>query len=46
MYEFTKLQLEKDEFFNLVFMGAPSWWENEEEYPPCTIKKRENVTFA
>ena len=40
MYEFTKLQLEREEFFNLVFMGPPSWWENEEEYPPCWDKEK------
>lgn len=40
MYEFTELQLKKDEFFNLVFMGPPSWWENEEEYPPCWDKEK------
>ena len=34
MYEFTKLQLTENEFNNLVFMGSPPWWINEEEYPP------------
>ena len=34
MYEFTKLQLTGNEFNNLVFMGSPPWWKNEEEYPP------------
>lgn len=40
IYEFTKLKLTKDEFFNLVFMGAPPWWENKEKYPPCWDKEK------
>ena len=27
LYEFTKLQLKKDEFYNLVFMNAPDKWK-------------------
>ena len=34
MYEFTKLQLTEYEFNNLVFMGSPPWWIDEEKYPP------------
>ena len=34
MYEFTKLQLSQDEFNNLVFMGPPPRWENEQTDPP------------
>ena len=33
MYEFTKLQLTEDEFNNLVFMGSPPWWIDEDKYP-------------
>lgn len=29
LYEFTELQLNKDEFDNLVFMNAPPWWDSE-----------------
>ncbi len=29
MYEFTKLQLTRDEFNNLVFMGPPSSWKKD-----------------
>ena len=40
MYEYTKLQLTENEFNNLVFMGAPPWWTNEEEYAPwCDQEK-------
>ena len=39
-YEFTKLKLKKEEFFNLVFMGAPNWWEDESKYPPCWDKEK------
>ena len=39
-YEYTKLELEKEEFYNLVFMGAPSWWVNINEYPPCWDKEK------
>lgn len=31
LYEFTKLRLSKNEFFNLVFMNAPPRWENKPE---------------
>ena len=34
MDEFTRLQLTENEFNNLVFMGAPSWWTGAESYPP------------
>lgn len=30
MYEFTKLQLSRDEFNNLVHMGPPSLWKKEQ----------------
>ena len=40
MYEFTKLQLTENEFNNLVFMGPPPWWTNEEEYPPRYNKEK------
>ena len=40
MYEFTKLQLTENEFNNLVFMGSPPWWINEEEYPPWYNKEK------
>ena len=39
MYEFTKLQLTENEFNNLVFMGPPPWWINEEAYPPWYNKE-------
>lgn len=29
LYEFTELQLNKDEFDNLVFMNAPPWWKHK-----------------
>lgn len=33
LYEFTKLRLTKDEFFNLVFMNEPPHWkDNPEKY--------------
>ena len=31
LYEFTKLELSEDEFFNLVFMNAPPAWEDKPE---------------
>ena len=40
-YDYTKLDLEIDEFYNLVFMGAPAWWENIDEYPPCWDKEKQ-----
>ena len=40
MYHFTKLQLTENEFNNLVFMGSPSWWINEAEYPPWYNKEK------
>ena len=40
-YEYTKFELEKGEFYNLVFMGAPSWWENIDEFPPCWDKEKQ-----
>ena len=40
MYEFTKLQLTEDEFNNLVFMGSPPWWIDEDKYPPCYNKEK------
>ena len=39
MYEYTKLQLTENKFNNLVFMGPPSWWINEEAYPPWYNKE-------
>ena len=33
LYEFTKLELQKEEFDNLVFMGDPPWWTDINEYP-------------
>ena len=44
MYEFTKLQLTENEFNNLVFMGPPPWWINEEAYPP-RYNKEEHPTL-
>ena len=41
LYDFTKLYLKKCEFDNLVFMGPPSWWYNEEEYPPGWDKEKD-----
>ena len=41
MYEFTKLQLTQNEFNNLVFMGPPPWWENEDEDPPGWDQKKQ-----
>ena len=32
MYEFTRLNLERDEFENLVFMGEPPWWREDEKW--------------
>ena len=32
-YEFTELELHKEEFDNLVFMGNPPWWTDIKEYP-------------
>ena len=29
LYEFTELQLDREEFDNLVFMNAPPWWKRE-----------------
>ena len=29
LYEFTELELSQDEFFNLIFMNAPSWWKGD-----------------
>ena len=40
MYEFTKLQLTENEFNNLVFMGAPPWWIDEEKFPPWHNKEK------
>ncbi len=31
LYELTKLRLDEEEFFNLLFMNAPSKWENDEK---------------
>ena len=31
LYELTKLRLDEKEFFNLIFMNAPSKWENDEK---------------
>ena len=31
LYEFTRLKLERSEFDNLVFMGEPPWWREDEE---------------
>ena len=31
LYEFTRLKLTRDEFDNLVFMGEPPWWREDEE---------------
>ena len=31
LYEFTKLELSEEEFFNLVFMNAPPAWEDRPE---------------
>lgn len=31
LYEFTKLRLSENEFFNLVFMNAPPSWKNKPE---------------
>ncbi|MYB65393.1 hypothetical protein F4083_11320 [Candidatus Poribacteria bacterium] len=33
LYEFTKLELQKEEFDNLVFMGDPPWWTGINKYP-------------
>lgn len=30
IYEFTKLELSEDEFFNLVFTNAPPAWKERE----------------
>lgn len=30
LYEFTRLKLTRDEFDNLVFMGEPPWWREDE----------------
>ena len=40
LYEFTELQLEQDEFNNLIFMGDPPWWTNINEYPPSWDRKK------
>ena len=29
LYEFTKLQLNGEEFENLVFMNASHWWKTD-----------------
>ena len=31
MYEFTRLKLTKDEFYNLIFMGSPRQWRANKE---------------
>ena len=31
MYQFTRLKLDRREFENLVFMGEPPWWREDEE---------------
>lgn len=45
MYEFTRLQLTRNEFDNLVFMGEPPWWRNLNEYPPCWDKEKHPERF-
>ena len=32
LYEFTRLKLNRHEFDNLVFMGEPPWWREDEEW--------------
>ena len=32
LYEFTEFQLDRSEFFNLVFMNEPHWWHEDEEH--------------
>ncbi len=48
LYEFTTLELTEGEFFNLVFMNAPSAWKEREEENKfltsiCTVSLKEVV---
>ena len=38
IYEFTELELNRIEFFNLVFMNEPSWWREDEEHHELLLK--------
>ena len=45
LYEFTELQLDKEEFDNLVFMNAPPWWE-EHYFPNYPFEEEQKFLLS